>query len=140
MSILIINGPNLNLLGKREPALYGSASFEEVLSAIQNEFPAADVAYHQCNIEGEIIDLLHGAAEKGVKGIVLNPAAFTHTSIAIADAVAAIDVPVVEVHISNVYNREAYRQKSFVSKYAEGVITGFGIHGYRLAVAHFLRP
>lgn len=140
MSILIINGPNLNLLGKREPALYGSESFSEVLSAIQDEFPATDVAYHQCNTEGEIIDLLHGAAEKGVKGIVLNPAAFTHTSIAIADAVAAIDVPVVEVHISNVYNREAYRQKSFVSKYAAGVITGFGINGYRLAVAHFLRP
>lgn len=140
MSILIINGPNLNLLGKREPALYGAASFNEVLSAIQDEFPAAEVAYHQSNAEGEIIDLLHGAAEKGVKGIVLNPAAFTHTSIAIADAVAAVDVPVVEVHISNVYNREVYRQKSFVSKYAEGVITGFGINGYRLAVAHFLRP
>ncbi|HKL03759.1 MAG TPA: type II 3-dehydroquinate dehydratase [Cryomorphaceae bacterium] len=140
MSILIINGPNLNLLGKREPTLYGSQSFEEILSTLQGEFPDMDIAYQQCNTEGEIIDILHSASEKGIKGIAMNPAAFTHTSIAIADAVAAIDVPVVELHISNVYHREGFRQKSFVSKYAAGVISGFGVEGYRLALTYFLRP
>ncbi|MCA1764623.1 MAG: type II 3-dehydroquinate dehydratase [Flavobacteriales bacterium] len=106
MSILIINGPNLNLLGRREPVFYGSDSFDEVLAALKSEFGQADLKYRQSNSESELIEWIHGASNEGVKGVVLNPAAFTHTSIALADAVSAIEIPVVEVHISNVYQRK----------------------------------
>lgn len=134
MEIVIINGPNLNLLGKREPVLYGSEDFETVLQDLRRAFPSVSLSYRYCADEGIMVSELHGAAARGVQGIVLNPAALTHTSLAVADAVAAIDVPVVEVHISNVYAREAYRHKSWVSRYAVGSLSGFGVHGYALAL------
>ena len=131
--ILIINGPNLNLLGRREPDVYGSLTFVDYLAGLQKQFPGVDIDYFQSNIEGEIIDKLH---EGGFSydGVILNAGAYTHTSVAIGDAVKAIDTPVVEVHISNVYNREPFRHHSYVSPSAKGVIVGFGLDGYRLAV------
>lgn len=138
-SILVINGPNLNLLGKREPVLYGSQDFSEVMNELKADFSDFNITYFQSNDEAELIKTLHAAAESGVEGVVLNPAAFTHTSIALADAVAAISIPVVEIHISNLAVREGFRQKSFISKYAAGVISGFGVAGYRLALTFFLR-
>ncbi len=137
--IIVINGPNLNLLGKREPILYGSESFESFFEALQKLFPKGKLRYEQTNSESEMIDVIHKAADSGVAGIVLNPAAYSHSSIAVGDAVAAVDVPVVEVHISNVFGRETHRQHSYVSKYAAGVIVGFGLEGYRLAVDYLLR-
>jgi len=135
---LIINGPNLNLLGKREPVLYGSQDFSEVLQGLKTDFSEIEISYFQSNDESELIGALHGASAKGVAGVVLNPAAFTHTSIALADAVAAIDIPVVEVHISNVYARESFRKYSFISKFSVGVIAGFGVDGYRLAIDYLV--
>ncbi len=137
--VKIINGPNLNLLGSREPSIYGSKSFEVFLEELRTAFPDVEIAYVQSNIEGELVDALQAAAKDGVKGVVLNAAAFSHTSMAIADAVAAIDPPVVEVHISNVFAREAHRHHSYITKYAAGLIVGFGLEGYRLAIDHFLR-
>ena len=133
MQLIIINGPNLNLLGKREPEIYGNSSFEESLEQLKKKFPMAAIAYFQSNIEGEIIDKLH---EVGFNydGIVLNAGAYTHTSIAIADAVAAIKTPVIEVHISNVFKREVFRRKSLISDIASGIICGFGTYGYILAL------
>jgi len=133
MQLIIINGPNLNLLGKREPEIYGSTSFEEYLATLKKAFPTVELSYFQSNIEGEIIDKLH---ETGFSydGIILNAGAYTHTSIAIADAVASIKTPVIEVHISNVFAREKYRHHSFISKHCAGVIVGFGLSSYRLAI------
>jgi 3-dehydroquinate dehydratase-2 len=137
MKILIINGPNLNLLGKRETKIYGKESFEAYFERLQKTFTKAELIYYQSNIEGEIINKLHEVGfDKSYEGIVLNAGAYTHTSIAIADAVAAIDVPVVEVHISNVYKRESFRQKSYISARAKGVIVGFGLDGYKLAITN----
>lgn len=138
-NILVINGPNLNLLGKREPVLYGSKDFSEVLNGLKSDFPDCSISYFQSNNESELINTLHAAADSGVEGVVLNPAAFTHTSIALADAVAAITVPVIEIHISNVSAREDFRKKSYISKYAAGVISGFGVAGYRMAISYFFR-
>lgn len=138
-NILVINGPNLNLLGKREPVLYGSQDFSEVLDGLKSQFPKIQISYFQSNNESELIEALHAAANDGVEGVVLNPAAFTHTSIALADAVAAIEIPVIEIHISNVYGRENFRSKSYISKYAEGVISGFGVKGYEMAIGYFVR-
>lgn len=138
-NLLIINGPNLNLLGKREPVLYGSNSFSDVLENIRSIYPDASISYFQSNDESELIQALHGASANGVVGIVLNPAAYTHTSIALADAVMAIDIPVIEVHISNVFARENFRKESYISKFAKGVIVGFGVESYRLAIDHFMR-
>ncbi len=137
--IIVINGPNLNLLGKREPILYGAESFESFFEGLQKHFPKARLRYIQTNSESGLINAIHDAGASAVAGIVLNPAAYSHTSIAVGDAVASVDVPVVEVHISNVFGRETYRQHSFVSKYAAGVIVGFGLEGYRLAVDYLLR-
>lgn len=136
MKIIIINGPNLNLLGKREPDIYGSQTFEDFFEILKKKFPLLDLEYYQSNIEGELIDKLH---EIGFSydGIILNAGAYTHTSIAISDAIAAIKTPVVEVHISNVYVREEYRHHSFLSKNCAGVIVGFGLQGYSLALTHF---
>ena len=136
MKIIIINGPNLNLLGKREPAIYGNDSFEDYFKSLQKKFNAIELVYFQSNIEGEIIDKLH---EVGFSydGIVLNAAAYTHTSVGIADAVKAIETPVVEVHISNVYNREEFRHHSYISPNANGIIVGMGLKGYDLAVQSF---
>ncbi len=134
--IAIINGANLNLLGKREPHIYGSQTFEEYFSLLQKDFPELQLSYFQSNIEGEIINHLH-AIGFSYNGIVLNAGAYTHTSIAIADAIGGITTPVVEVHISNVYARETYRHHSYLSAKCKGVICGFGLESYRLAL-HFL--
>ena len=138
MRIAILNGPNLNLLGTREPEIYGNNSFEDFLNELKEEFPTIDFTFFQSNHEGVLIDKLH---EYGVTydGIVLNAAAFSHTSIAIADAVSAINTPVVEVHISNVYKRELYRHQSYISAVVKGTIGGFGLDGYRLAISSFLK-
>ena len=137
MKIVIINGPNLNLLGKREPEIYGSNSFEDYFESLQNKFTDLDFTYFQSNIEGEIIDKLH---EVGFDydGIILNAGAYTHTSIGIGDAVKGIEAPVIEVHISNVHSREEFRHKSFIAANAKGVIFGFGLKSYDLAIESFL--
>ena len=135
--IIIINGPNLNLLGKREPEIYGSVSFDSYYQSLKDNFPSLDLHYFQSNIEGELIDKLH---EIGFTydGIILNAAAYTHTSVGIGDAVKAISSPVIEVHISNTYSREDFRHNSFISANARGVILGFGYQSYKLALQSFL--
>jgi 3-dehydroquinate dehydratase-2 len=133
MNILIINGPNLNLLGKREPEIYGKFGFEPYFENLKEEFTDLDLTYFQSNIEGEIIDIIHKVGFT-FDGIVLNAGAFTHTSLAIADAIAAVTTPVIEVHISNVYAREKIRHKSLIAKNCKGVIGGFGLLSYRLAI------
>ena len=137
MKIIIINGPNLNLLGKREPEIYGAHSFENYFKELQNKFLDVNLSYFQSNIEGEIIDKLH---EVGFSydGVILNAAAYTHTSVGIGDAVKAIETPVVEVHISNVHAREEFRHQSFIAANAKGVIVGFGLKSYDLAIESFL--
>ncbi len=135
MKITIINGPNLNLLGKREPGVYGHRTFEEWLEQLKQDFPGVIFTYHQSNIEGEIINYLQQA---DADGIILNPAGYTHTSVAIGDAIAAIKVPVVEVHISNVHAREEFRKLSYISAKAVGTIAGLGLTGYSLAVRYLL--
>ncbi len=137
MKILIINGPNLNLLGKREPDVYGSVSFEEYLEELKKRFPKVELEYFQSNHEGELIDKLHYVGFS-YNGIVLNAGAFTHTSIAIADAIKGINAPVVEVHISNVHQREEFRHKSFLSPVCKGVILGFGLKSYDLGIESLL--
>ena len=137
MKLIIINGPNLNLLGKREPEIYGSQTFESYFSDLQSKFASVDLSYYQSNIEGEIIDKLH---EVGFDydGIILNAGAYTHTSVGIGDAVKGIDTPVVELHISNVHSREEFRHTSFIAANARGVLFGFGLRGYDLAIQSFL--
>lgn len=137
MKILIINGPNLNLLGKREPEVYGGNNFEDYFMQLQFKLQAVELSQFQSNSEGEIVTAIQDAPEN-FEGIVLNAAAYTHTSVAIADAVKAIDIPVVEVHISNVYTREAFRHRSYIAPNAKGVITGFGLKSYELAVRSFI--
>lgn len=136
MKILIINGPNLNLLGKREPELYGSGDFEGFFEGLKKQHDALHLEYFQSNVEGEIINKLHEAGF-GYHGIILNAGGYTHTSVAIADAIAAVTTPVVEVHISNVYAREAFRHTSLTGARCVGVITGFGLSGYALALNYF---
>jgi 3-dehydroquinate dehydratase-2 len=133
MKIAIINGPNLNLLGKRETDIYGSMSFEKYLGELHELFPSVTFYYYQSNIEGELVDHIQKAGFE-YDGIVLNPAAYTHTSVAIGDAIAAIKVPVVEVHISNVHAREDFRKLSHVSGKSAGSIFGLGLKGYELAI------
>ena len=133
MKIVIINGPNLNLLGIREPEKYGITRFEDYLEALKSQYPDCVIEYFQSNVEGEIINKLHEVGFS-VDGIVLNAGGYTHTSVAIADAVAAIEVPVVEVHITNIYAREEERRVSLLSKACVGVISGFGLESYRLAM------
>ena len=137
MKISIINGPNLNLLGKREPEIYGSQTFEDYLEILKSKFPNVEFSYYQSNIEGELIDKLH---ETGFTydGIILNAGAYTHTSVAIGDAIKAISTPVVEVHISNTFSREAFRHQSFISPNVAGIIIGFGLKSYELALRSFL--
>ena len=139
MKLIIINGPNLNLLGKREPEIYGSQTFEEYFRTLQMKFGSIELTYFQSNIEGEIIDKLH---EVGFNydGIILNAAAYTHTSVGIGDAVKAIKTPVVEVHISNTFSREAFRHQSYISEHAKGVVLGFGLQSYDLAMQSFINP
>jgi 3-dehydroquinate dehydratase-2 len=138
MKIIIINGPNLNLLGLREPGVYGSESFESYLEVLKKKYPDIEFTYFQSNIEGDIIDKLH---ETGFSydGIIMNAGGYTHTSVAIGDAVKAIKTPVVEVHISNIHAREEFRSISMISAGMKGVITGFGMDSYRLGVESFLK-
>lgn len=138
MQLLILNGPNLNLLGKREPDIYGTQTFEDYFAELQARFPNVDLHYFQSNSEGALIDKIH---EVGFSfdGIVLNGGAYTHTSIAIADAIAGIKTPVVEVHISNIHARESFRHKSYSAANCAGSIIGLGLEGYALAIQYFLR-
>lgn len=138
MKLLILNGPNLNLLGKREPGIYGADSFDTIFSNLKSKYPAVELHYYQSNVEGELVNKLH---EVGFSfdGVIMNAGAYTHTSVAIADAIAGIQTPVIEVHISNVYAREEFRHKSLMAKSCKGVITGFGILSYELALMAFLQ-
>jgi 3-dehydroquinate dehydratase-2 len=138
MKLLIINGPNLNLLGSREPETYGNQSFEDYFSKLQFQFRDVELSYFQSNIEGELIGKLQ-EADKMFDGIILNAAAYTHTSVGIGDAIKAISTPVVEVHISNTFSREKFRHKSFISPNAKGIIIGFGLQSYDLAITNFLK-
>ena len=137
MKLLILNGPNLNLLGKREPEIYGSLTFEDYFKTLQSQFSSITFEYYQSNIEGEIISKLH---EVGFSydGIILNAGAYTHTSIGIGDAIKGITSPVIEVHISNTFSREEFRHQSYISPNATGVIIGFGLKSYDLAIQYFL--
>lgn len=138
MKIIIINGPNLNLLGVRQPEVYGNRTFEDYLAELKTTFPHVDIDYYQSNVEGEIINKMH---EVGFSydGIVLNAGGYSHTSVAIHDAIASITTPVVEVHISNIYAREEYRRHSLLSDVCKGVICGMGLDGYRMAVESFVQ-
>jgi len=133
MKIAIINGPNLNLTGKRETGIYGKKTFEELLKEIQKEYPEDKISYFQSNVEGEIINFLHDAKQKA-DAVILNAGAYTHTSVAIGDAVKAIEIPVVEVHLSNIYSREEFRHISYITPNCEGIISGFGMDSYFLAL------
>ena len=138
LEFLIINGPNLNLLGKREPEIYGNQSFDDYLVKLKAEFPAISIEYFQSNVEGEIINSIH---ETGLKkdGIIINPGGYSHTSVAIADAMKAIPARVIEVHLSNVFAREDFRKNMVTATTADGLIIGFGLEVYRLAILSFLR-
>jgi len=137
MKIIIINGPNLNMLGKREPSIYGNQTFEEYFIDLQDKYPKMELEYYQSNIEGEIINKIQ---ETGFSydGIILNAAAYTHTSVGIGDAIKSVQRPVIEVHISNVYSREKFRHKSFIAPNVRGVIAGFGLNSYELALLSFI--
>ena len=157
MKILIINGPNLNLLGRREPGIYGQQTFEDYLEALRQRYPQVTIDYYQSNHEGDIVDRIHLAGygseanlggsgmqehpgdECLADGIIINAGAYTHTSVAIHDAIKAVRIPVIEVHISNVHQREEFRHHSYISPAASGIIVGFGIDGYRLALEGLLR-
>jgi 3-dehydroquinate dehydratase-2 len=138
MKVVIINGPNLNLLGIREKSIYGSESFENYLEKLKKQYPDTELVYFQSNIEGELINKLHLEGFTA-DGIILNAGGYTHTSIALADAISAITSPVMEVHISNVYARESFRHHSYLSSRCKGVICGLGMEGYRLALEYFLQ-
>lgn len=138
MKILIINGPNLNLLGTREPQHYGTGTMDSVLDALKSRYPRVEFDYYQSNVEGFLIDRLHKTLEEPCDGVVLNAGGYTHTSVALRDAIAAIKVPVVEVHISNVHSREEFRHRSLISAVCKGVICGFGLDSYRLGVEALL--
>lgn len=137
MKIQIINGPNLNLLGKREPEVYGSTSFEDYLEELKHQFPKVEIHYYQSNVEGELINKIH---EVGFSfdAILLNAGGYTHTSVAISDAIAGVTIPTLEVHISNIYKREEFRHKSIISKSCVGMISGLGLKGYALGIQYFL--
>jgi len=137
MKIAILNGPNLNLLGKREPEVYGNKDFDQYFGQLQSLFPEINLTYYQSNVEGELINELQRAGFD-VDGIILNAAAYTHTSVGIGDAIKAISAPVIEVHISNTFSREDFRHTSFVTPNAKGLILGFGLDVYRLAIESFL--
>jgi len=133
MKILIINGPNLNLLGKRETSVYGKQSFDIYLEDLRDKYKQHQIEYFQSNIEGEIINAIHGA-DTNSDVVILNAGGYTHTSVAIGDAVKAVKVPVIEVHISNIYSREEFRHRSYIAPSAKGIIIGFGMDSYRLAI------
>jgi 3-dehydroquinate dehydratase-2 len=139
MSILIINGPNLDILGKREPEIYGNTTLSDIENRLKEKFPKAKLEFFQSNSEGPIVEALHKALDGSIDGIVLNPGAFTHYSYAIRDAVASLKVPVIELHLSNVYAREEFRRESVIAAECKGVIAGFGARGYELAVEFLLQ-
>ncbi len=136
MKLLILNGPNLNLLGTREPEIYGSQTFQDYFETLQEQFPQHELIYYQSNIEGELINKLH---ETGFSfdGIIFNPGGYTHTSVALRDAISSITTPVIEVHISNTHARESFRHHSYVSPVCKGTIMGFGLDSYRLGILSF---
>lgn len=138
MNVIIINGPNLNLLGKRETSIYGNQSFDDYLSVLQKKYPQAEISYYQSNVEGELINKIQEVGYS-YDGIILNAAAYTHTSVGIGDAVKAITTPVIEVHISNTFSREEFRHQSFISPNAHGIILGFGLQSYELALQSFIK-
>jgi len=138
MKIMVINGPNLNLLGKREPSVYGDRGFEDFFKDLMRRFPAHELYYFQSNIEGELVGKIQEAGFT-FGGIVLNAGAYTHTSVAIHDAIGAVRTPVVEVHISNVYAREEFRHKSLITSKCAGLLTGFGLEGYAMAIGYLTR-
>ena len=137
MKIAIINGPNLNLLGTREPEVYGSENFDSFIQSLKQRYPSVEFSYFQSNVEGELINELHRVGFD-YDGVILNPGGYTHTSVAIGDAIAAIKAPVLEVHISNVHAREDFRRISHVSAKCKGAISGLGLRGYELALQYFL--
>lgn len=137
LKILIINGPNLNLLGRREPEVYGSTSFEDYLVELKLQFPTIEIHYFQSNIEGELINKIHDVGFS-FDAVLLNAGGYTHTSVAISDAIAGVTTPVLEVHISNIYKREEFRHKSIISKSCVGMISGLGLKGYALGIQYFL--
>ncbi len=139
MKILIVNGPNINLLGRREPGIYGSVAFEDYLEQLRKRYPEVEIDYYQSNVEGFLIDRIQQAGFE-VDGIILNAGAYTHTSIALQDAIRAVPAPVVEVHISNVHAREEFRHRSMISSACRGVICGFGLDSYRLALEALCAP
>lgn len=134
MRIQIINGPNLNLLGKREPGIYGKTTFENYMESLRRRYPEDELLYFQSNVEGELVDKIHEVGFGAVDGIVLNAGAYTHTSIALLDALKAVETPAIEVHISNIHQREEFRHQSMISAGCLGVVCGFGLDSYRLAI------
>ena len=138
MKILIVNGPNLNMLGRREPDIYGKSSFDDFLSRLRDAYPDVDIDYYQSNVEGELINKMQEAGFGQCDGIVLNAGAYTHTSVALHDCIRSLKCPVIEVHISNVHQREEFRHKSMISAACKGVICGFGLDSYRLAIEAIL--
>lgn len=135
MKVVIINGPNLNLTGNRETGIYGNETFEKLLAELQQQFKSEEISYYQSNVEGELINFLHTAKQQA-DAVILNAGAYTHTSVAIGDAVKAIDIPVVEVHLSNIYSREEFRHVSYITPNCEGIISGFGMDSYYLALQY----
>lgn len=136
--ILILNGPNLNLLGRREPGIYGTGTMDGCLEALRRRYPDVEIDYYQSNAEGSLIDRLQAAATDGTDGVAFNAGAYTHTSVALLDAIRSVPVPVVEVHISNVHSREAFRRQSMIAPACVGVVCGFGLDSYRLAIEGLL--
>ena len=139
MKILIMNGPNLNLLGQREPSIYGTGTMETYVAELRKLYPEVELEYFQSNVEGLMIDRLQATLRDGTNGVVLNAGAYTHTSIALGDCIRSLACPVVEVHISNVYQREEYRHRSMISAACKGIIAGFGLRSYRLGIEALLR-
>ena len=139
MKILILNGPNLNRLGQREQGIYGSSTMEECIAVLRADYPDVELQYEQSNHEGELIDIMQQAADEHKAGIVLNAGAYTHTSVALLDCIRSLNIPVIEVHMSNVHAREDFRHKSMISAACKGVIAGFGMDSYRLAVEALIR-
>jgi len=138
MKIVIINGPNLNLLGAREPNIYGNQTFDQYFESLKSDFPQLEFDYFQSNVEGELINIIQREGFS-CDGILLNAAAYTHTSVGICDAIKAVNTPVIEIHISNTFSRENFRHKSYISPVAKGIIVGFGLDSYRLGVESFLK-
>ena len=137
MNLAIVNGPNLNLLGTREPGIYGAMTFDAYYQKLQKEYPTINFSYYQSNVEGELLNILQDIGFK-VDGILFNAAAYTHTSVGLGDCIKAIDAPVIEIHISNTFSREDFRHKSYITPVAKGLIVGFGLDSYRLGVESFL--